>query len=194
MVVFCFKFSIHAKINLVKKILKNLKEMEKFAQFVAGEIRRSLVATDVGGATVLALYGDLGSGKTTFTKFFVSAFGVKQIVTSPTFVIEKIYKLPLLRPLLRQSYGGQEGFEGQAQKNKKAGHPVSNKFKHIIHIDAYRLNSGEEMKDLGWDKISSDPKNIILIEWPEKIADILPKDMKKIEFKFIDEDKREVVF
>jgi len=150
----------------MKKILKNLEEMEKLATEIANKIYSAPVPVNLDKATVLALYGDLGSGKTTFTKSFISAFGVKQTVTSPTFVIEKIYKLP------------------NGNKN----------FKNIIHIDAYRLNSGEEMKDLGWDKISNDPKNIILIEWPEKIADILPKNIKKIEFKFIDEDKREVSF
>ena len=150
----------------MKKIIKNLKEMEKFATEIANKIYSAPVPVNLDKATVVGLYGDLGSGKTTFTKSFISAFGVKQTVTSPTFVIEKIYKLP------------------NGNKN----------FKIIIHIDAYRLNSGEEMKDLGWDKISNDPKNIILIEWPEKIADILPKNIKKIEFKFIDEDKREVSF
>jgi len=155
----------------VKKILENLKEMEEFAESVANKICRSPVSVR---ATVLGLYGDLGSGKTTFTKSFISAFGVKQTVTSPTFVIEKIYKLPKQKV-------------GNATPNK-------NRFKNIIHIDAYRLGSGEEMKDLDWDKISNDLQNIILIEWPEKISDILPKDMKKIEFKFINEDKREVGF
>ena len=69
---------------MIKKI-KNLEEMKKFAISVANK-------TKIGKkATIFCLYGDLGSGKTTFTKGFVSAFGVKQNVTSPTFVIEKIY-------------------------------------------------------------------------------------------------------
>lgn len=129
--------------------------MRKFAISIANK-------TKIGKkATIFCLYGDLGSGKTTFTKGFVSAFGVKQNVTSPTFVIEKIYKLPK---------------------------PTN--FQHIIHIDAYRLNSGEEMIELGWNEIIENPENIILIEWPEKIVDILPKNIKKIEFTFVDEDKR----
>ncbi len=159
----------------MKKILKNLGEMEKFAKSIANKISN---ASANGKAIILALSGDLGSGKTTFTQSFISSFGVKQTVTSPTFVLEKIYKIP------------------KQNKNKKVGGNISNflRFKYIIHIDAYRLNSGEEMKDLGWEKISNDPQNIILIEWPEKIADILPKDIRKIEFKFIDEYKREVIF
>ncbi len=150
----------------MKKTIKNLEEMEVFARGVAEGILNGGVLEK---ATIIALYGDLGSGKTTFTKSFISAFGVKQTVTSPTFVIEKVYKL-----------GG--------RASKLGG------FKHIIHIDAYRLSSGEEMKELGWEEISNDPKNIILIEWPEKIGDILPKNVNKINFKFIDENKREVHF
>jgi len=159
----------------MKKYIKNLEEMKKFAIEIATKINQSPALVN---ATVIGLYGDLGSGKTTFTKSFISAFGVKNTVTSPTFVIEKIYKIPNLK------------------QNKKVGSATPNflGFKHIIHIDAYRLQSGEEMKDLGWDKISKDPQNIILIEWPEKISDILPKKIKKIEFKFIDENRRKVSF
>jgi len=142
----------------MKKVLKNLEEMEKFAKSIAD---KSSKAKALKKALIFGLYGDLGSGKTTFTKSFIEAFGVKQTVTSPTFVIEKIYKLP-----------------------------KEQKFRHIIHIDAYRLGGGEEMIELGWNEIIQNPKNIILIEWPEKIADILPKDLKKIKFEFVDEDKR----
>ncbi|MDD2935240.1 MAG: tRNA (adenosine(37)-N6)-threonylcarbamoyltransferase complex ATPase subunit type 1 TsaE [Candidatus Pacebacteria bacterium] len=145
----------------MRKTIKNLEEMRKFAISVANK-------TKVGKkAVIFGLYGDLGSGKTTFTKGFVESFGVKQNVTSPTFVIEKIYKLP----------------------NKPLGRPTS-KFKHIIHIDAYRLSGGEEMLELGWNEIIENLENIILIEWPEKINDILPKNIKKIEFTFVDENKR----
>ena len=148
-------------------MIKNLGEMEKFAISVASKIDRDKATAK---AVILSLYGDLGSGKTTFTKSFISAFGVKQTVTSPTFVIEKIYKLP----------------NNKINQNKN--------FKYIIHIDAYRLNNGEEMKDLGWEQIYNDPQNIILIEWPKKIFEILPKNAKKIKFKFIDEKKREVIY
>lgn len=133
--------------------------MRKFAISIANK-------TKIGKkATIFCLYGDLGSGKTTFTKGFVSAFGVKQNVTSPTFVIEKIYKLPK---------------------------PTN--FQHIIHIDAYRLNSGEEMIELGWNEIIENPENIILIEWPNNISDILPSNTRSIYFKFIDENTREVKY
>lgn len=44
----------------------------------------------------------------------------------------------------------------------------------LVHGDMYRLESGEEIKKLGWDELLADPKNILLIEWPEKIADVIP--------------------
>lgn len=115
-------------------------------------------------ATIVALHGDLGAGKTTFTQAVAKTLGVTETVTSPTFVIEKLYSL---------------------------SHPD---FKKLIHIDAYRLESGKELLHLGWKEIAADPKNLIFIEWPERVADILPNDMKKIEFTFVDDTTREIYF
>lgn len=113
-------------------------------------------------AVVVGLYGDLGSGKTTFVQSLAKEFGVAEVVTSPTFVIEKIY------------------------------HLMGKKFSHLIHIDAYRIEKSSEILHLGWKDIVADPKNLILIEWPERIADILPVGMKKISFEFVDETTREI--
>ncbi len=99
-------------------------------------------------ATIVGLYGDLGAGKTTFTQAVAKHFGITETVVSPTFVIEKIYEL------------------------------VGQKFTHLIHIDVYRLESSTELVNLGWNKIISDPSNIILIEWPEKVSDIMPEHIK----------------
>lgn len=97
------------------------------------------------GATVVGLYGDLGAGKTFFTQTVAKTFGVEENIVSPTFVIEKIYELK------------------------------DQKFSHLIHIDAYRLESSSELLSLGFEKIIRDPGNLILIEWPERVADIMPK-------------------
>lgn len=142
----------------MKIISKNLKETEKIARdFIEKEFVRNKE-----GALVVGLYGDLGSGKTAFTQAVAKCLGVKETVTSPTFVIEKIYKLD--------------------DKN----------FDHIIHIDAYRLKSGDELLHLGWEEISKNPKNIIFIEWPERVSDILPNNIKKIFFTFVDENTRDI--
>lgn len=140
---------------------KNIKETEKAAkEFIQSVIQN----TNLDSAFIVALYGDLGSGKTTFVKAVAKAFGLKNTVTSPTFVIEKIYRLD------------------------------NQNFDHLIHIDAYRLESGDELKHIGWEEISKNPKNIIFIEWPENVKDILPSNVKKIEFKFIDENTRSIDF
>jgi len=132
------------------------KSLEKYAEeFVAGIKPRNR-------ATVIGLSGDLGAGKTTFAQAVARELGVKESVTSPTFVIEKIYKL-----------------ENQT-------------FEHLIHIDAYRLESGRELEKIGWREIAADPQNLILIEWPERVAEILPPDTRKITFKFVDEFTRTI--
>ncbi len=136
---------------------KSLQDTQKFAE----EFLSNLTPLP-DRATVVGLYGDLGSGKTTFTQSVAKILGVAENVTSPTFVIEKIYEL-----------------SGQ-------------KWQHLIHIDCYRLESSAEMARLGWGEIIADPKNLILVEWPEKIADILPGGMIKLSFKFIDEKTREI--
>lgn len=117
------------------------------------------------GAEVVLLYGDLGSGKTAFVQGVAKYLGIKDKIISPTFVIEKIYKLPR-----------------------------KHNFKHLIHIDAYRLDSPSEMLALGWDDIVASSDNIIFVEWPEKINEILPPGAKKISFTFLDEERRKIEF
>ncbi len=114
------------------------------------------------GAVVVGLYGDLGAGKTTFTQAVSEVLGIQENVVSPTFVIEKIYELR------------------------------DNKFTHFIHIDAYRLDSSSELLTLGFQNIISDPKNIIFIEWPERVADIIPKHIKIFIRHLENETSREV--
>lgn len=123
-------------------------------------------APDPIRATVIALYGDLGSGKTTFVKAFASAFGISSDeITSPTFVIEKRFDI-----------------RGSAF------------FKKLIHIDAYRLGRPEEILRLGWKETLADAGNLILLEWPQNIGSALPEHLPTITFTFIDENTREIVF
>jgi len=113
-------------------------------------------------ALVLGLSGDLGGGKTTFLQGFAKGLGIKEKVLSPTFVILKRFKIKDLR------------------------------FKNFYHIDCYRLNRDKEILVLGFKEIISDPKNIIAIEWAEKIKKIIPKNTIWIKFEFIDENKRKI--
>jgi tRNA threonylcarbamoyladenosine biosynthesis protein TsaE len=97
-------------------------------------------------ATIVTLSGVLGAGKTTFAQGVAEALGVGEMVTSPTFVIEKKYELP------RETAGG---------------------FARLIHIDAYRLADARELEALGWKEIAADPANLILLEWPERVPELM---------------------
>ena len=114
------------------------------------------------GATVIGLCGELGAGKTTCANML----GISENVTSPTFVILKKYKLD--------------------------GKILNGKFDFLIHIDAYRLKGGAELNAIGWQEIVSDPRNLVMIEWPELVADVMPANTMYIDFKHVDETTREI--
>ena len=116
-------------------------------------------------ALVFGLQGDLGGGKTTFLQGFAKGLGIKQKVLSPTFLIMKRFKLKT--PAIRQ-------------------------FSNFYHFDCYRIQKPKEVLDLGFKKIISDPKNIIAIEWAERIKKIMPKNTIWINFEFIDKNKRKI--
>ena len=121
-------------------------------------------------ATVVALHGDLGAGKTAFTKIVAELLEVSMEVTSPTFVIEKVYEI------------------NQSQKNQIQHFP----FVRLIHIDAYRLESAQEITSLGWEEKIADPSNLIFVEWPQNINEVLPSHTHHIYFTFIDEATRTI--
>ena len=73
------------------------------------------------------------------------------------------------------------------EKIYNLSHPFLSK---LVHIDAYRLEASKELLVLGVTKLIADPKNLIVIEWPEKIADILPVGVVDFYFTFIDESTR----
>lgn len=141
------------------------KSVEETAQ-IAADFAKSLSGGGVG-ATVVGLYGELGSGKTTFMKYLAQSFGIEEMIKSPTFVIEKIYKIAA------------------------SGELQASRCKHLIHIDAYRIEKEEEMINLGWREIIADPKNLICVEWPEKIEGIMPGHIK-IFFEHVSESERKI--
>jgi tRNA threonylcarbamoyladenosine biosynthesis protein TsaE len=71
---------------------------------------------------------------------------------------------------------------------------IMKRFGNFYHIDCYRLKNEKDILELGFEKIISNPKNIVAIEWPEKIKKALPKETIYINFKFIDEQTRELTF
>jgi len=106
---------------------------------------RALAGLLQAGDTV-ALEGDLGAGKTTLVRTIAGARGIDTaLVSSPTYVIVNEYP------------------------------PARGTEPHVVHVDAYRLTSAEDLDALGWDRLA-DGSSIMLIEWPERIADALPTD------------------
>lgn len=69
---------------------------------------------------------------------------------------------------------------------------TSGKFERMYHIDAYRIKS-EDMIELGWQEIIDDPKNVVIIEWPEHIQDLLPEKFVRITCEWIDDTTHKYV-
>lgn len=143
----------------MKNISRSIQDTHRIAQEFLNTVRYP-----VGESYVVALEGDLGSGKTAFTQEVGKVLGISENMHSPTFVIEKIYAI---------DWGG---------------------FKNLIHIDAYRLEKDSELLHLGWEEIIKEPENLIFIEWPGNVAKVIPENAKKISFKFIDDVTREISY
>ena len=123
-------------------------------------------------AVILGLQGGLGGGKTTFLQGLAKGLGIKEKILSPTFIIYKKFKIHGRRQNWRSSTLMPEYF---------------------YHFDCYRLKGAKDILELGWAEIIQNPKNIVAVEWSERIKKILPKDFIKISFEFVDENKRTVI-
>ncbi|MCX6717646.1 MAG: tRNA (adenosine(37)-N6)-threonylcarbamoyltransferase complex ATPase subunit type 1 TsaE [Candidatus Taylorbacteria bacterium] len=132
-------------------------------------------------------------GKTTFTQAVAKLLNINECVTSPTFVIQKRY--PILNTKLDKNieYGISNVGKEKIKNDLKDQHSTFNiLYSSFIHIDAYRLDSGKELLALDWNRDLNDSRNLIFIEWPERVADILPENHLKINFKFVGENEREI--
>ena len=121
-----------------------MKDSRRITEQELPEIAKKVVDTLAGiisqEAKVLFLEGDLGAGKTTFTKEIAEVLGVnKTDVHSPTFILKKEYK---------------------------TNHPH---FQKLIHIDAYRFDEPDEATVLRMGEDMKNPKSLIVIEWPSKM-------------------------
>ncbi len=134
-------------------------------QALAAETVATVTRAPRSGARVLALYGDLGAGKTTFTQGIARALGIEETIISPTFIIERAYKIPKGAP-----------------------------FAHLVHIDCYRFESPDEARHLGWDRLIADADALIVVEWAERIEALLPADAVKLRFEYEGEGARRVIF
>ncbi len=117
----------------------------------------NLIATKLSGGEILLLSGDLGAGKTTFTKGLALALGVDDVITSPTFTIMKEY------------YGRLK----------------------LYHFDMYRLESEDEVYELGFEEYLADKDGVAVIEW-NKFTSFETEDVFELNFSRIDDTTRRI--
>lgn len=131
---------------------------------------------------VLALYGNLGSGKTTFVQGLARGFGIKKRIISPTFIIVREYNLKTSHFATHFA---------KATRVKKASRDKQNS-KLFYHVDLYRVESEKEVRELGIEEMISDNKSLVAIEWAEKMQSLLPKKRWDIKFEDLGGSKRKI--
>lgn len=114
------------------------------------------LAKTLRGGEILALSGDLGSGKTTFTKSLGKALGVRGNITSPTFVMMQQYQTGLINDKQQPIW--------------------------LYHLDLYRTKNFADVASLGITQLWGHPQTITVIEWADKIKKDLPKNRIDLHF------------
>ena len=140
-------------------ITKTAQETKKIGRDLAGKIAKS--QSKDSQALVIGLEGELGSGKTAFVQGLAQGLGIKEAITSPTFVILKMVEL-------------------------KKGN-----WSYFYHIDCYRINKPGDLLDLDFKEIINQP-NIVVVEWAERIKEILPKNTLWIRFEYLSQNERKI--
>ncbi len=135
-------------------ISHNLADTEKIAE------RLLKVVAD---KNILALSGNLGAGKTTFVKFLAKHLGVADNITSPTFVLLKVYEV------------------------------TDSFWKKFVHVDCYRLDGDEDLVDIGLQDYVADSNNLILIEWADKINNLPQDKVLNIKIEILGETSRKFI-
>ena len=111
---------------------------------------------------VVALYGDLGAGKTHFVKGVAMARGVEETdVSSPTFALVQLY-------------------------DEATGADLP-----LAHVDAYRLERPEQFVDIGGIELM-EGDGAVLIEWPERIEPLLPAYTVRLRLRHAGDDRRRI--
>lgn len=112
------------------------------------------ILANLNNRHIVLLQGDLGVGKTTLAKGIAKVLGVDEVITSPSYVLMKIYKL----------------------KNKF--------FKRLVHVDLYRIEFDVNVDDLGLTDYLRDPESLVVVEWPERIKGSWPESVLKIDLAY----------
>lgn len=133
---------------------------------VAAEVLTLIGQQATDTAVVVALSGELGAGKTTLMQALAHQLGVAETITSPTYVVMKGYELEAERL--------PAGLE---------------RFSHLIHIDAYRIEDVDEMRVLRFGELLGQKDTIICIEWPEHIQTLIPNEAITVRIEIVGEGR-----
>ena len=136
-------------------------EVKTNTPFATQKIAQDL-AKNLKGGEVIALFGDLGAGKTVFVQGLARGLGIKRRIISPSFVFMRTYPIIL----------GQKSLT-------------------FYHLDLYRGESMADLASLGLDEIFS-PESVVVLEWADRIKKELPKKRINVFFETIDEKTRRI--
>lgn len=144
--------------EIVQKITRP--DLTALAELVLEKVHAS---QNLQAASVIALSGDLGTGKTTFVQTLAQVLQIEDVVTSPTFTVMKQYVV------------SQQNLYG---------------IKQLVHMDAYRIESIAELGPLRLTEILATPGILLCIEWAEKITEVLPQATIRMDFQSLSEHER----
>jgi tRNA threonylcarbamoyladenosine biosynthesis protein TsaE len=151
--------------RMVQWMMESTAETERLGR-VLGQLLRahaqssSAPSDPMAEPLIVALHGELGAGKTTLTQGIAAGMGIYEPITSPTFT-------------LINEYETEEGIR-------------------LLHVDGYRLGggaaaAGAEAVAMGLDDLLLMEDGVIVIEWAERVAELLPADHLDITLRYVDE-------
>lgn len=174
--------------NPTSLISKSEKETEKIAEFLLKKNLRVEIKP-----LVFLLSGDLGCGKTVFSRKIGHLLGVKEKIISPTFVIYNEYKIQNL--LVSPAETESTSFFKEGWKSLKQN--FQGDIKTFLHMDLYKITSERDLEEIKFLEMFT--KNTIsCIEWPENMGEKYLKKLKNkakivsINFEYVDEKTREI--
>jgi tRNA threonylcarbamoyladenosine biosynthesis protein TsaE len=143
-----------------KYITNSAEETEQLGEEFAKRLKQT---------AVVYLIGELGSGKTTFTKGVARGLGITTRIISPTFVLLRTHKIM-----------------NHESRIKNHGIQI------LYHLDLYRLESKKEVENIDIKDYLDDKSGVVLIEWPKVSQGLVNKKVWKVKFESLDNDNREI--
>lgn len=156
--------------------MKNMKIKSESEMIELGQ----KVATHLQLPTVIELVGDVGAGKTTFTRGLAAGLGISEPVTSPSFTISKRYAFSP-SPKYCKNYNTASDSSGQ---QLSAGGE-------LVHYDFYRLGDPGIMRDELAETLR-EPNSIVVVEWGGDVAELLPEEHLRLDITLNADGSRDV--